>query len=87
MPIVAASGALAAPASAAGGYAPLSAPGPKLSDSRAALRASLTCSGSLRNTDRRPVLLLSGTTVDPVENFAWRGRGAATLVCRRAEDK
>lgn len=67
----AAPAALGGPASAAGEYAHLNAPGPKLSESRSALRASLGCSGSLRKTGRSPVLLLAATAVDPVENYSW----------------
>jgi hypothetical protein len=61
------------PATGAGAaeYAPLAQKGPKLKHSRADLRASIECTGNLRNAKREPVLLLSGTTVDPWENFSW----------------
>ena len=59
-------------------FAPLDLPGPQLSHSRADLRASLTCTRNLHDAKRPPVLLLSGTTVDPEENFAWNWMPALT---------
>lgn len=70
--------ALAAPAQAARPFAPLGQDGPKLRHDRADLRASLTCTDDLRNAKRKPVLLLSGTTVTPDENFAWNWMPALT---------
>ena len=52
-------------------YAALDTAGPKLNPSRADLRASLDCTADVRDAATTPVLLLSGTTVDPIENFAW----------------
>jgi pimeloyl-ACP methyl ester carboxylesterase len=52
-------------------YAHLKTPGPPLSVPQSELRASLECSGGRGDPSRPPVLLLSGTTVDPDENFAW----------------
>jgi pimeloyl-ACP methyl ester carboxylesterase len=43
----------------------------KLGHSKADRRASLTCTDDLDRSGVRPVLLLSATTVDPDENFAW----------------
>jgi pimeloyl-ACP methyl ester carboxylesterase len=59
-------------------YAHLKAPDPTLSVPESDLRASLLCSGELGDPSRRPVLLLSGTTVDPDENFAWNWEPALT---------
>ena len=62
--------ALLAPAASAA-FAPLDRPGPKLRHDRDGLRASLDCTDDVAAGERRPVLLLSGTTVDPDENFSW----------------
>jgi hypothetical protein len=61
-----------APASAAAiTYAPVNHPGPALSVPRAALDASLQCSGDLAGASRAPVLLVPGTGSDPPHNFGW----------------
>lgn len=62
---------LLAPTAGARDYRPLDAPGPNLRHSLDELRASLTCRGNLRHARRQPVLLLSATGVDPVENYSW----------------
>jgi pimeloyl-ACP methyl ester carboxylesterase len=59
-------------------YAHLKTPGPPLSVPQSDLRASLQCSGGRGDPSRPPVLLLSGTTVDPDENFAWNWEPALT---------
>lgn len=59
-------------------YRPLDAKGPRLGPDRAELRAGLTCTGNLENAKSTPVLLLSGTTVTPDENFAWNWMPALT---------
>jgi triacylglycerol esterase/lipase EstA (alpha/beta hydrolase family) len=65
--------AVAKPAKAATAitYAPLSQPGPKLDVAKAKLKASLHCSKGVRGAKRDVVLLVPGTTVDPVESFSW----------------
>lgn len=70
-------GAGADPARAAE-YPPLARPGPELGVPRSELRASLDCTRDVRNADRTPVLLLSGTGVQPDENFAWNWMPALT---------
>lgn len=55
----------------AAGYAPVNRPGPALKVSRAALNASLFCPGRLSEVTREVVLLIPGTTVDPVEAYGW----------------
>jgi len=45
-----------------------SAAGPKLSVPKATLRAALTCKPGV---DRRPILLVPGTNLDPESNFSW----------------
>ena len=52
-------------------YAPLDHVGPELTVGEAELRASLTCSGDLRQSGKAPVLLVPGTTLDPDSNFGW----------------
>jgi pimeloyl-ACP methyl ester carboxylesterase len=59
-------------------YAHLKTSGPPLSVPQSELRASLQCSGGAGDPSRPPVLLLSGTTVDPDENFAWNWEPALT---------
>ncbi len=61
--------ALALPAEAGATFAPLDRPGPKLSVSKAKLRASLTCQG-LAGARVRPVLLVHGTNVTARENWS-----------------
>ncbi|MEA2168829.1 MAG: hypothetical protein QOF76_2129 [Solirubrobacteraceae bacterium] len=63
--------ACAAPAGATT-YAPLDAPGPKLSIPKDKLRAALKCSSGVdRSIAREPVLMLPGTTISPEANFSW----------------
>lgn len=62
--------ALAAPARATD-YAPLDAPGPRLSVPKAKLRSALSCTGNLKKGGQAPVLLVPGTTVTPREDFSW----------------
>lgn len=52
-------------------YAPLNHPGPKLDVARRKLRKSLHCSRGVRDASRPVVLLVPGTTVDPLESFSW----------------
>lgn len=84
--LVGASSALARP------YAPLDRPGPKLSIPRSELRASLECTGDVRDSRRSPVLLLAGTGATPEENFGWnyqpalRQAGIPTCVSTPADD-
>ncbi|WP_214367581.1 esterase/lipase family protein [Pseudonocardia sp. H11422] len=68
-----ASPAVAAPGTpaTAARYAPVDRPGPELSVPAEVLAASLDCSPGIDDAAVDPVLLLSGTTVDPPENFDW----------------
>ena len=59
-------------------YAPLNQRGPALSVPAGQLKASLTCSGSMRNLHRDPVLLVPGTTMNPQVNFSWNYERAFT---------
>jgi triacylglycerol esterase/lipase EstA (alpha/beta hydrolase family) len=52
-------------------YAPPSKRGPRLQVPRAALRAALVCTPSVRTSAREPILLVPGTTLTPEENFSW----------------
>jgi triacylglycerol esterase/lipase EstA (alpha/beta hydrolase family) len=62
---------VAAPASAASPYAPLTRKGPKLSVSSKLLKGSLKCTKNVRNAPREPVLLLPATGVNSDQNFSW----------------
>lgn len=75
--LVALLGARAEPARAAE-YPPLARPGPELGVPRSELRASLDCTSDVRDADRTPVLLLSGSGVQPDANFAWNWMPALT---------
>jgi hypothetical protein len=70
--------ALAAPAQAATGYAPLSRPGPALSVPRATLAAALVCSGPFGRSPLEPVLLNPATGVTAAQNYAWNYERAFT---------
>lgn len=59
-------------------FAPVDRPGPPLSVPDDVLDASLRCTEDLDDADVDPVLLLSGTTVDPDENFGWNYQPALT---------
>ena len=52
-------------------YAPINRTGPKYQVPRADLKASLDCTGKVRNATRQPVLLLPATGVDSEHNFEW----------------
>jgi triacylglycerol esterase/lipase EstA (alpha/beta hydrolase family) len=58
-------------ASAEASYAPPSQRGPRLQVPRAALRAALVCTPSVRTSAREPILLVHGTTMTPEDNFSW----------------
>lgn len=62
---------LAAPASAtaAGKFAPVNRPGPKLSVPGPQLKQSLNCADDLRSVARRPILLIPPTLANPDEAF------------------
>ena len=66
----AASLAGAAPATARP-FAPLDQAGPKLTVPKHKLRASVRCSGGIRDADSEPVLLLPATGVNSEQNFGW----------------
>ena len=64
-----------------GEFAPLDQDGPDLSIPDDVLAASLHCSvplDDLGDAEADPVLLLSGTTLDPPENFGWNYEPALT---------
>lgn len=63
--------ALPTVANAATKYAPINRPGPAFEVPRADLKASLDCTGKVRNAVRQPVLLLPATAVDSEHNFEW----------------
>ncbi len=52
-------------------YAPLDRPGPPLTPSSADLASSLTCTDSLEDATKDPVLLSPGTATTGAESFAW----------------
>lgn len=52
-------------------YAPVNRPGPRLSVSHRDLTASLSCTASVHNSRRKPVLLVPGTELTPAPNFSW----------------
>ncbi len=61
-----------APAGAqASPYAPPDRPGPSLSVAGADLRDALACHGGVRAANRRPVLLIPGTTLTPDAEYSW----------------
>jgi triacylglycerol esterase/lipase EstA (alpha/beta hydrolase family) len=60
-----------ASASAQASYAPPSQRGPRLAVPRAALRAALVCTASVKTSAREPILLVPGTTMTPEDNFSW----------------
>jgi hypothetical protein len=62
---------LLAPAAARAAYAPVDRPGPPLDVPAAALAQSLSCTDNLASDPREPVLLVSGTTLTPADNFSW----------------
>jgi triacylglycerol esterase/lipase EstA (alpha/beta hydrolase family) len=53
------------------GYAPLDRPGPPLTVSQTALRASLTCTPGVAGARRNPILLVPGSNLDPGPNYSW----------------
>ncbi|MHA6795492.1 esterase/lipase family protein [Pseudonocardia bannensis] len=59
-------------------HAPVDRPGPELTVPSDVLAASLDCSPGIDEAAVDPVLLLSGTTVDPPENFDWNYQPALT---------
>jgi len=59
------------PAEAAATYAPVDRPGPALTPTAAELEASLTCTESVTNASKDPVLLSPGTATTGAESFAW----------------
>lgn len=59
------------PAPIPAGFAPVDRPGPALRVPEQQLDRSLTCSAPLAPTARDVVLMIPGTTVDPVEAFSW----------------
>ena len=63
--------ATATTAAASSPYARLSDKGPPLRVDRQKLRASLTCSGGIRDAGRAPVLLVPATSVNSDQNFSW----------------
>jgi pimeloyl-ACP methyl ester carboxylesterase len=73
--VAAACAALALSAGTAGAadpsYAPVDHPGPPLDVAQAALDQSLHCTSNVAGSDREPILLIPGTTIDPREDFAW----------------
>lgn len=52
-------------------YAPLDRPGPALTPSEEDLAASLTCTDSVEDATKDPVLLSPGTATTGAESFAW----------------
>ena len=52
-------------------YAPLDRPGPALTPSDDDLAASLTCTDSVEDATKDPVLLSPGTATTAAESFAW----------------
>jgi triacylglycerol esterase/lipase EstA (alpha/beta hydrolase family) len=68
---------VALPASAAASaYAPPDESGPQLSAPRAQLRAAVDCTADVSAADRRPVLLVPGTTLTPEVEYAWSWKPA-----------
>jgi hypothetical protein len=61
-------GLLAGPASA---YAPPGRPGPRLSVAPSQLAAALHCDQDLRGATRTPILLVPGTTLNPVTDYSY----------------
>jgi hypothetical protein len=59
------------PATAADTYAPLDRPGPALTPTVAEMDAALTCTDSVTNAAKDPVLLSPGTATTGAESFAW----------------
>ena len=51
-------------------YAPVDAPGPPLSVPARLLQQALTCTASVADAGRAPILLVPGTTLNPTE-FSW----------------
>ena len=52
-------------------YAPVNRPGPALDVPAAQLAASLSCTPSVKQAAREPVLLVPGTELAPRPNFSW----------------
>lgn len=66
-----------APAGAhASPYAPPNRPGPPLSVASADLRDALACRGGIDGAERRPVLLIPGTTLTASAEYSWNWQPA-----------
>ena len=62
---------IAAPAHAAGQFAPLDRPGPALQVSEATLAKSVHCTEDVADATQTPVLLIHGTGADSEINWSW----------------
>jgi hypothetical protein len=73
--------ALSVPAAAGAAFAPPDTPGPPLSVPRAKLAAALQCTGHT-GSDRAPVLLVPGTTLNPEVEYSWNWEPALARLGR-----